>query len=269
LPGLDRSAALTNFFARLGAAPSSALLLDYDGTLAPFQIERRRAYPYPEVVPLLEGIIESGRTRVAIITGRPIPEVKTLLGSLRHLEIWGAHGLERTLPDGTYRQIAIDPESRELLSQVENWIISEKLSSLVEIKPGGIAIHWRGLPAGEIKEIEARVLKEWTPIANHPVLRLLRFDGGLELRVAHPDKGDAVAAIIEELEPAAPVAYLGDDLTDEDSFRVLNDHAANSRGLTVLVRPEYRETAAKLWLRPPRELAAFLEQWLNRVSAIK
>ena len=43
---------------QLTAAPASVLLLDYDGTLAPFHTERHRAYPYPQVIPLLESILK-------------------------------------------------------------------------------------------------------------------------------------------------------------------------------------------------------------------
>jgi trehalose-phosphatase len=59
-----------------------------------------------------------------------------------------------------------------------------------------------------------------------------------------------------------PVAFLGDDITDEDAFRVLGQ-----RGLSVLVRSEHRETEAQAWLRPPRELIDFLLQWSNNISA--
>jgi trehalose-phosphatase len=140
-------------------------------------------------------------------------------------------------------------------------VIEAGLSSQAEIKPGGIAIHWRGLTDTEIEGVETRAREGWTAFAQHPGLKLLEFEAGLELRVAHPDKGDAVTAIIEESDPHAPIAYLGDDLTDEDSFRVLN-----GRGLTILVRPEHRETLAKVWLRPPHELIGFLEHWLSGVS---
>jgi hypothetical protein len=33
--------------------------------------------------------------------------------------------------------------------------------------------------------------------------------------------------------------------------------------LCVLVRPQRRETAANLWLRPPGQLLAFLRKWLE------
>jgi trehalose-6-phosphatase len=66
-----------------------------------------------------------------------------------------------------------------------------------------------------------------------------------------------VRTILAESLPDAAVAYLGDDRTDEDAFRALN-----GKGLTVLVRPEYRPTAAEVWLQPPQELIQFLEEWL-------
>jgi len=197
-----------------------------------------------------------------IVTGRPVFETKTLLSPLDNLEIWGAHGMEHMLPDGSYRQIAVDPETIEMLSQAKERIIEAGLISLAEFKPGGIAIHWRGMTDGEAERVETRIREGWTALAEHPGLKILKFESGLELRVAHPDKGDAVAAVIKESDPDTQIAYLGDDLTDEDSFRALN-----GRGLTVLVRPKRRETLAKLWIKPPLELIGFLEQWLSRISA--
>jgi trehalose-phosphatase len=87
---------------------------------------------------------------------------------------------------------------------------------------------------------------------------LAEFDGGLELRARTCTKGDAVRTIVSEVSPEVPIAYLGDDITDEDAFRVLND-----RGLTVLVRPMYRFTAAQMWLRPPGELIQFFADWVR------
>ena len=253
---------LTDFMDRLSAAKESVLLVDYDGTLAPFQTVRDRAYPYPDVEPILESIVRCGKTRVIVVTGRPIRELQTLFRSSNNLEVWGTHGMEHMLVDGTYQQTAIDPGVAAILTQAEKWLIAADLASLAETKPGGIAVHWRGLPDAEIERVQTRVREGWAPFAQRPGIKLFNFEAGLELRVAHPDKGDAVAAILENLNSQAPIAFLGDDLTDEDAFRVLA-----SRGLSVLVRPEYRETRANIWLKPPHELIGFLELWLSRISA--
>jgi len=245
---------------RLTRAPSAALLLDYDGTLAPFRVDRSHALPYCGMVSVLQRIADSGKTRLAIISGRPVVELKSLLAPL-HVEIWGATGLERLMPDGSYTEAAIGREALELLSQAKAKIVQAGLMSMAEIKRGSIAMHWRGIPAGKAESAATLIRKLWRPFAGSPPLRLLDFDHGVELRVAHPDKGDAVSTILNEVGSQAQIAYLGDDFTDEDAFSALN-----GRGLNVLVRPEYRKTIAQAWLKPPGELAAFLESWLHHRS---
>ena len=72
--------------------------------------------------------------------------------------------------------------------------------------------------------------------------------------------GDFVKQILNECSRDEVIAYLGDDLTDEDAFKELKD-----KGLSVLVRKTYRETVADCWLKPPNELLDFLHNW-NRYS---
>jgi len=94
------------------------------------------------------------------------------------------------------------------------------------------------------------------PLTREYNLQLLEFDCGVELRVAGKNKGDAVREIISETGPSAVLAYLGDDFTDEDAFKILK-----GRGLCVLVREELRKTSADIWLKPPKELLEFLQNW--------
>jgi trehalose 6-phosphate phosphatase len=61
---------LPAFYDRLAAAPQRVLMLDYDGTLAPFNIRPDRAFPYPGVAELLEALMSQGDTRVVIVSGR-------------------------------------------------------------------------------------------------------------------------------------------------------------------------------------------------------
>ena len=82
------------------------------------------------------------------------------------------------------------------------------------------------------------------------------FNGGLELRLSNISKASAIEEVMQRAGKESVVAFLGDDLTDEDAFAALD-----GRGLTVLVRPEYRETRAQVWLKPPGEMLAFLTRW--------
>ena len=252
------SLVVSQFFENLKKARSAVLLLDYDGTLAPFNVDRFRARPYPGVLSLLDKIAESGKTRVAVISGRQLPELKALLEPFENVEMWGLHGMERLLPNGQYSEVPIGGECLELLADAKRQIVQTGLIGLAETKTGGIAMHWRGLPARKADYTVATIRQVLKPFGKSPLLKLIEFEQGVELRVAHPDKGDAVATIVGEMDYGAQVAYLGDDFTDEDAFRALH-----GRGLTVLVRPEYRQTEAQAWLKPPAELRGFLEDWLQ------
>jgi len=251
-------AELQAFFANLRKAHRSALLLDYDGTLAPFQEDRDRAFPYPGVSMLLGEIMSAGHTRVVVISGRRAGDVVCLLAVDPHPEIWGVHGLQRLRPNGSCESPEIDEIARQALAEAAASVEQLGLGGLVEHKPCSIALHWRGLSPESQAETRNLVRQKWQPVADRGRMLLHDFDGGIELRRADRDKGDAVRDVLRELAPETPVAYLGDDLTDEDAFQALG-----KRGLTVLVRPEYRPTAAATWLQPPAELQEFLAEWLE------
>jgi trehalose-phosphatase len=258
LPIAEDQVELEQFIERVAESEHSALLLDYDGTLAPFFVDRQEAVPYPGVVPTLQEIMGSGRTRVVIVTGRSAHEVVPLLGIHPHPEIWGAHGLEQLRPDGTYEIPPLGKDVTAALTDASRWLAAEGLQDLAEIKPGSIAVHWRGLAESEASEVRQRVLYGWFPIAQRALMSILEFDGGIEMRVPDLDKGDAVQTIAKQMGREDPIAYLGDDATDERAFDALG-----TRGLSVLVRPEWRKTAAQLWLQPPHELLNFLTLWME------
>jgi len=151
----------------------------------------------------------------------------------------------------------LDEAVVDALESATQWVNGLGFSDLVEIKQGSVAVHWRGLEDSVATRIRGTVLLGWLPIADRARMTLQEFDAGVEINMSGCNKGDAVRAFLAELNPAIPVAYLGDDQADEDAFRALQN-----RGLCVLVRPEWRETAADVWLRPPEELVKFLFQWL-------
>jgi trehalose-phosphatase len=233
-------------------------MLDYDGTLAPFQNDPDQAIPYPGISSVLQAIVRTGRTRVVIISGRDALDVVPLLDIEPHPEVWGLHGLQRLNVDGSSELLALDKHTLESLAVAERWLRYQLLEHRAEFKTGSIAVHWRGLSEFEAESVRGRVLLGWAPIAKATGLNLLEFDGGVEIRPPEVDKGDAVRTIMKEMNSDTPTAYLGDDTTDEHAFQ-----AMNGAGLSVLVRPRWRTTAAKLWLKPPHEVLDFLTQWLK------
>ena len=248
---------LTQFFERVTRAPARVLMLDYDGTLAPFQVRPERAIPYPGVEELLDGIMAAERSRVVIVSGRSVGDLVPLLNLSRRPELWGAHGWERLLPDGRGARIPLDVNVRRQLDEGERRARElARAGARLETKPASVALHWRGTSALAAAKIRNALPRLWEPLAAEGELELLEFDGGLELRARGCNKQHAVKAVLSETPGDAAVAYLGDDLTDEDAFL-----AVKPRGLAVLVRSKFRETAADAWIRPPRELIAFLNRW--------
>ncbi|HEY7097378.1 MAG TPA: trehalose-phosphatase [Terriglobales bacterium] len=248
----------SSFAMQLANAQQRLLLLDYDGTLAPFAPDRVNALPYPGVPQLLEQINKTTGTRVVLISGRPALDVPRLIGINPPLEVWGSHGLERLHPDGRYEVPEI---GREILDCLERAVVefdSLGLRQVTEIKPCAIAVHWRWLPTSKLEEVKATAYRILSPATRNPELRLEAFDGGIELRLRGRNKGDAVQTILSEVGEHVPVAYLGDDITDEDAFRALS-----GRGLSIVVTQRYRFSAAQVWLKPPNELVLFLKDWIN------
>ncbi len=253
--GLDGDEA-ARFFALLENASNALLLLDYDGTLAPFREDPAEALPYPEVVPLLRAIAEEGSTRVVIVSGRSLESLLPLLDFGALPEIWGSHGRERCLAGGEVRQVAPSEVHIRGLSEARETLEGADIPGRLEEKPFSLAFHVRGLPKKTGEESLARAHSLWEPFARRAGLNILPFNGGLEICAPGWNKGDAVNVLLESVPEGTPAAYLGDDETDEDAFRSLE-----GRGLPVLVREERRASLARVWLHPPDELAAFLERW--------
>ncbi len=259
---------LDDFFAALSGAPRSILLLDYDGTMAPFRVDRFQAIPFAGVRELLRRIQASGKTRMAVVTGRPAGEIAPMLGLDAPLEVWGLHGAERIHRDGRRELEFASSAALQLLEELRARLKRDSFGGLLEDKANGVVMHWRGVPPRKAVQIERKTRELFEVAAQTDGLSLLNFEAGVELRVGR-DKGGAVESILEEERAEtgrdAPAAYLGDDLTDEAAFRAVN--ASSGPNLSVLMRRAWRETAADIWLRPPGELRAFLARWAAAVGA--
>lgn len=254
---------LEEFFRALRGAQNPALLLDYDGTLAPFRIDRFKARPWAGVRELLTRIQKQGHTRMTMITGRPAEEIAPLLGLEPALEVWGLHGAERLYPDGRRELEELGAETRGKLDELRAELKRDSFGGLVEEKSNGAVMHWRGMAARKAREIERRTRALFEPLTGLEGVTLLEFEAGLELRAGR-DKGAAVKAILNEAGDCGAVAFLGDDVTDETAIRAVN--GAEGAHMSVLVRGEPRETEANVWLRPPGELLGFLAQWVGAVE---
>jgi trehalose-phosphatase len=246
---------------RLQSAPRSLLMLDYDGTLAPFQDDRFEATPYPGVEDRLAVLSGLSRVRLVLITGRSARDLRDLLPSTVRVEIWGSHGRERLNADGSYELAALDPLQQDTLREIGHQLFSLGFGAALEMKPASLAVHWRGLEPETKERLRSLTCSVFEHLAPTSGLQLLPFDGGLEVRSTDRTKGTALRQILAQEPATLPAAYLGDDLTDEDAFAEVGN-----RGASILVRPVVRESSAGFWLRPPQELLDFLDSWIEATT---
>jgi trehalose 6-phosphate phosphatase len=257
---LNGHADLASFYTRLQDASRRVLMLDYDGTLAPFRVRPEQATPYPGVSEMLETLAMQEDTRVVVVTGRRARDVAELLDISGLIEVWGVHGWERLLPGKELTSQEPTAEIRLALAEAHTLVDGLRRSGArIERKPASIAFHWRGLPNAAVENLRDQVQAAWRPFAESAMLEWLPFDGGVELRAPGANKRYAVSSVLSETSEDSVAAYLGDDLTDEDAFR-----AMKGRGLSVLVRPEHRDTEADVWIRPPDELLDFIGRWRRK-----
>jgi trehalose-phosphatase len=215
--------------------------------------------PWTGVRELLEQIQDTGRTTIAVVTGRPACETVPLLGMAPPPAVWGLHGVERLDATGRLERQTLDLEDWMVLAAILKLLQFASLARGIRIerKWNAIAVHWRGIPARRVEQTRARVTELFRHTARIAGMHVTPFDGGVELRAGR-NKGDAVRLILRSFAADVPVAYLGDDETDEHAFQALE-----GRGLGILVRRQLRPSAARAWLRPPGELRRFLAAWLR------
>jgi trehalose 6-phosphate phosphatase len=241
---------------RIAFAPVLLVASDYDGTLAPIVTDPKRAFPHRETLVAVKKLASLPNTHVALISGRSLQDLSALTGSPSAVRMIGSHGSEfdvgfaRTLP----------PPTVELLGRVTaeiEAIAGRAEGVIVETKPASVAFHYRNVSSAEIAaELLDAVLHG--PGA-HPGVYVRRGKMVVELSVMATDKGAALDDIRTQT-GASVAVYLGDDVTDEDAFKVL-------RGPDLAVKVGEGESSAKARLNDTAEVARFLAALAERRGA--
>lgn len=234
--------------------------LDYDGTLTPI-VER------PDLAVLSEGMRQTvaglaGACTVAVISGRDLADVRGLVG-LDGLYYAGSHGFDIAGPEG--RSIAsqkgsdflplLDAAERSLAS-----LLGDIEGVLIERKKFSIAVHYRQVAENKVLQVESavdHVLDVHAGLRKSLGKKVFEVQPGIDW-----NKGRALLWLMEALEMDGPdvlPVYLGDDVTDEDAFRVLQPH-----GIGVVVREmgegAPRFSTARYMLDDCRQVEQFLEE---------
>jgi trehalose-6-phosphatase len=199
-----------------------------------------------------------------VITGLQARELIPFLGFSAVPEIWGTYGLERIYSYGSqwrhqYMETALSEEAARDLANAELHLDSEGLGEHIEVKLAGVAVQWSGLEPSTISSIKTKALGILEPLSRHPDLVINESEDGIEVSLRSVSKDQAISMLLSEIDPNIPLAYLGSDTTDEETFRIVN-----TRGLAVMVRPNHgRPTLAQVCISPPKGLIKFLNDWIR------
>jgi len=236
-----------------------ALFSDFDGTLAPIAPTPAEAHILPQSREALRrlALAEGGRLLVGILSGRPLAELAEKL-PLPGALLAGNHGLEIATPAGTF----IHPQAR--LARPELDRLKTELEPELDRFPGawiedkgfGLAVHYRQL-APDLRDALASAVMD--SVRGFSLSHLTRGRCVWELRPAIDwNKGKALGHMLEVAvaPPHTLTMYFGDDTTDEDAFRAVNERG----GLSVLVREDQVESCSAHRLASPAEVADFLSQ---------
>ncbi len=215
---MDRDAGA--LVARLRESPATtAILLDFDGTLAAIVDDPAAAAPPPGVPEVLDALV-GVYSVVAVISGRPVAFLTAHLGSGPTLV--GLYGLERRVGGET----VVSPDAAHWRDIVER-VAAEARVALppvvgVEHKGLSLTIHLRTAP-----EHAAEVGRWATAAAGRSGLQVRHARRSVELHPpVHADKGTVASELVGDVTAAC---FIGDDVGDLPAFDALDALAARVR----------------------------------------
>lgn len=255
------------------------IVSDFDGTLSPTVPDPWAAAIIPAARRALRTLAGRPGIDVVVLSGRTASDVaaRVRVGGARYL---GNHGLERsTLPRrGRAETIVVtlpddsDDHERDAIR------IGRAMASLVAepwlvVEPKGPAVTFHYRQAPDVEAAGRRVADAVERL--DPDGRFVRFPGRRALELRPPGaaaKGEAVAALLDELHPAAALV-LGDDRSDAEAFRTLRERRAtggvDGLALAVLARDEVPvdvRVAADAVLASPAEAARLLSRFVRATA---
>ena len=238
-----------------------AVFLDYDGTLTPIVSHPEDAWLPDSMRQTLRSL--AARVPVAILSGRDLDDVRgrvlvdgIVYAGSHGFDIAGAGGLRREL--GAAHLPVLDTAEAELREALD-----EISGAQLERKHFSVAAHYRNVNENDACKVALAVDAIG---AKHRDLR--RMDGKKVYELL-PDidwnKGKAALWLLETLGLEgrnALAIYIGDDRTDEDALRALEQ-----RGIGILVSDQSPPTAARYSLKNPAEVEEFLTALAARLVA--
>jgi trehalose 6-phosphate phosphatase len=225
------------------------LFLDVDGTLIEFTDSPLETFADADLKTLLGRVAERLGGAVALVSGRSIHYLDELFAPLC-LPAAGLHGVERRKASGAMHGASFVDAQLDRARSALTSLVAAHPGTFVEDKGRTLALHFRMAP-----QHEAALREALTAIAA-PLGSNYHIQEGnmtLEIKPRGFTKATAVKAFMSEppFSGRTPV-FVGDDLTDQDALRTVEDEGGISIAVGCRVRGQFRAenaTAVRTWLR--------------------
>lgn len=210
---------------RLATSPTLIVACDFDGTLAPIVDRPEDARILDRAERALNALQQAPGVTVALLSGRSLAG---LLATGIQADGWvlsGSHGAELAQPSAAHTvltDLSAPPTEEETarvgaLHRRLDRVFGGEPGVALEVKPYGIAVHTRRVRDPERSDEILEAAEQFGLQAGFTSRTGKRIR---EFALRASDKGTAIQRI-RELQRSAPVLFLGDDVTDEDVFRIL------------------------------------------------
>lgn len=269
----NSSAALGEALKRIASTEQLLVALDFDGTLSETVDNPEDARALPGSRAAVLDLLALADTRVAVVSGRALASLARVSQLPSAVAMVGSHGSE-FLVDGVESVPELDADQRALLSRVCEVLARVAApidGTIVESKPSGCGLHTRQCTREDAARAQTEAVSAVAGL-DVPGLEVVglqvsgqissRFGKDiLEFTVHTADKGTALSSLRNRL-AASAVVFIGDDVTDEDGFRVLQPG-------DLSIKVGGGDSAAEYRVESPHALIPVLEQLVTvRAAAL-
>ncbi len=240
--------------AQYANAERRLLILDYDGTLSPFCKQPEEAVPSDRVKSILKQLGSDPRNTLVICSGRDRDTLDRWLGDLP-VGLTAEHGAF-IKENGAWQGLNNEPVlwSEDIL-EVVNRITNQTQGARVERKRTTLVWHYRNCDAWLADLREKQLIHALMPLCAQQNLVITRGNKVVEIKATNANKGTEALRLLAK-EDYSFVLAMGDDLTDEDMFRMLPPTA-------ITIRVGSFSPSARYTLGPQAEVLPLLQMLIE------